>query len=78
MTNRADIDAERSRPRNEPETPDLDNGPMEDHRLSGFTVGITADRRWEEQAELLRRRGACVIHGPSIRTLPIGPRDGAA
>lgn len=46
---------------------------MEDHRLSGFTVGITADRRWEEQAELLRRRGACVIHGPSIRTLPLGP-----
>ena len=46
---------------------------MEDHRLSGFTVGITADRRWEEQAELLRRRGACVLHGPSIRTLPLGP-----
>ncbi len=32
-------------------------------------VGITADRRWEEQAELLRRRGASVVHGPSISTL---------
>ena len=36
--------------------------------LSGHTIGITADRRWEEQAELLRRRGATVIHGPSIAT----------
>jgi uroporphyrinogen-III synthase len=43
--------------------------------LSGFTVGITADRRWEEQAELLRRRGATILHGPSIRTLPLGPEE---
>jgi uroporphyrinogen-III synthase len=43
--------------------------------LDGFVVGITADRRWEEQAELLRRRGAEVIHGPSIKTLPLGPED---
>ena len=48
---------------------------MAEVNLSGFTVGITADRRWEEQAELLRRRGAAVIHGPTIRTLPIGPED---
>ena len=39
--------------------------------LAGFTVGITADRRWEEQAMLLERRGARVVHGPSIRTLPL-------
>lgn len=39
--------------------------------LSGFTVGITADRRHEEQAELLLRRGARVLHGPSIRTLAL-------
>lgn len=38
--------------------------------LRGFTVGITADRRWEEQAELFSRRGATVVHGPTIRTLP--------
>lgn len=40
--------------------------------LAGFTVGITADRRWDEQAALLERRGATVMHGPSIRTLPLG------
>ena len=44
--------------------------------LDGFVVGITADRRWEEQAELLRRRGADVLHGPTIRTLPLGPEEG--
>jgi uroporphyrinogen-III synthase len=36
--------------------------------LDGFVVGITADRRASEQAELLRRRGAEVLHGPSIET----------
>jgi uroporphyrinogen-III synthase len=40
--------------------------------LTGFTIGITADRRWDEQAALFERRGATVIHGPSIRTLPLG------
>lgn len=36
--------------------------------LEGFTIGVTADRRWEDQAELLRRRGARVLHGPSMAT----------
>ena len=49
---------------------------MVERTLAGFTVGITADRRWEEQAELLRRRGASVIHGPAIRTLPLDPGAG--
>ena len=49
---------------------------MAEPTLAGFTVGITADRRWEEQAELLRRRGASVIHGPAIRTLPLHPGAG--
>lgn len=40
--------------------------------LTGFTVGITADRRWTEQAALFERRGATVIRGPAIRTLPLG------
>lgn len=40
--------------------------------LEGYTVGITADRRWDEQAALFKRRGARVIHGPAIRTLPLG------
>jgi uroporphyrinogen-III synthase len=39
--------------------------------LLGFTVGVTADRRWEEQAELLRRLGARVQHGATVRTLPL-------
>jgi len=43
--------------------------------LGGFTVGITADRRADEQAELLERRGAKVVHGPTIRTLPLADDD---
>ena len=39
--------------------------------LEGFAIGMTADRRAEEQGELLRRRGAKVVHGPSIRTIPL-------
>lgn len=39
--------------------------------LDGFTVGITAHRRWEEQAELLGRKGAAIVHGPVIRTVPL-------
>ncbi|HEV2759574.1 MAG TPA: uroporphyrinogen-III synthase [Acidimicrobiales bacterium] len=41
---------------------------MSDGPLDGFVVGVTADRRASEQAELLRRRGAGVIFGPSIET----------
>ena len=44
--------------------------------LAGWTVGVTADRRWEEQAELLVRRGARIVHGPSIRTLPLDHDEG--
>lgn len=40
--------------------------------LAGFTVGITADRRWTEQAALFERRGAKVLHAPAIKTLPLG------
>ena len=43
--------------------------------LEGFVVGITADRRADEQADLLVRRGARVLHGPVIHTLPLGPDD---
>ena len=34
-------------------------------------VGITAERRWEEQADLFRRRGIDVLHGPSMRTVDL-------
>jgi uroporphyrinogen-III synthase len=40
--------------------------------LAGWRVGLTAHRRADEQAELLRRRGAGVLHGPVVRTLPFG------
>lgn len=46
---------------------------MPENVLDGFHIGITADRRWDEQAELFRRRGAAVLHGPAIKTLPLGP-----
>jgi uroporphyrinogen-III synthase len=46
--------------------------------LSGITVGITADRRRDEQAELLSRLGASVLHGPTVRTLPLAHQDGVA
>ncbi len=43
--------------------------------LDGFVIGITADRRWEEQAELLCRRGASVMHGPTMTTLYLASDD---
>ena len=39
--------------------------------LEGYTIGVTADRRAEEQCEMLRRRGATIVHGPAIRTVPL-------
>lgn len=41
-------------------------------RLAGFTVGITGHRRWEEQSELLTRRGARVVHGATMATSLLG------
>jgi uroporphyrinogen-III synthase len=40
--------------------------------LTGWRVGVTAHRRADEQAELLQRRGASVLSGPVVRTLPFG------
>lgn len=39
--------------------------------LSGFTVAITADRRRDEFAALLERRGARVVLAPALRIVPI-------
>ncbi|MGG8409334.1 uroporphyrinogen-III synthase, partial [Streptomyces sp. 12297] len=39
--------------------------------LSGFTVGVTAARRADELATLLRRRGAAVQHAPALRIVPL-------
>ena len=43
--------------------------------LEGFSIGITADRRWEEQAQLLERRGAAIVHAPTISTLHLAQED---
>ena len=39
--------------------------------LTGFTIGVTACRRADEQIELLERKGANVVHGPAIQTHPL-------
>jgi uroporphyrinogen-III synthase len=44
--------------------------------LAGFTVGVTADRRGEEQALMLRRLGVEVLRGPSVETLHVAEGDG--
>jgi len=46
-------------------------GVTADAVLAGFTVGITADRRREELAALLERRGARVVLAPALRIVPI-------
>jgi uroporphyrinogen-III synthase len=55
-------------------TPVIDRSANRD-ALAGFTVGITADRRWDEQAQLLERRGARTVHAPVIRTLPLADSE---
>lgn len=52
--------------------------PLEEAPLAGYTVGVTADRRADEQIELLERRGATVMHAPTIRTHPLVDEDALA
>lgn len=59
------------RVRNEPVIHPVDTVPVILGPLSGFTIGVTADRRHEEQISLIERRGGTVVHGPVIRTLPL-------
>jgi uroporphyrinogen-III synthase len=47
---------------------------VSDTGLAGFTVGVTADRRGEDQALLLSRLGVEVVRGPVLRT-ELGPAD---
>jgi uroporphyrinogen-III synthase len=42
--------------------------------LAGFTIGITADRRADDQAVMFRRLGAEVVQGPTIQTLSVPNR----
>lgn len=39
--------------------------------LDGRVIGVTADRRWEEQGDLFRKRGATVMHGPTMCTVDL-------
>ncbi len=39
--------------------------------LSGFTIAVTADRRRDELAALLERRGARVVLAPALRIVPL-------
>ncbi|HEX9682510.1 MAG TPA: uroporphyrinogen-III synthase [Acidimicrobiales bacterium] len=41
---------------------------MESLPLTGFTIAVTADRRAEDQAVMLRRRGADVVMAPVVAT----------
>jgi uroporphyrinogen-III synthase len=43
--------------------------------LEGFVVGVTADRRASEQAELFERRGASVLLGPALSTQYLGNEE---
>lgn len=45
--------------------------------LEGLTVGITADRRAQEQAQLLTQRGAKVVFGPVFRTATVEDQEPA-
>src|SRR4051812_30832402 len=39
--------------------------------LTGYTIGVTADRRRDELADLLENRGARVVLAPALRIVPI-------
>jgi uroporphyrinogen-III synthase len=43
--------------------------------LTGYTIGITAERKAEELGEVFRRRGARVLFGAAMHTVPL-PEDG--
>ena len=44
---------------------------MSAQTLAGWRVGVTADRRADDQLDLLRRKGAEVLHGPTMRIVPL-------
>jgi uroporphyrinogen-III synthase len=39
--------------------------------LGGVRVGVTADRRADDQIDLLHRRGATTLHGATMRIVPL-------
>jgi uroporphyrinogen-III synthase len=45
--------------------------------LRGLTIGITAERKAQEQAELFHRRGAATLHGATLRIVSEAGDGGA-
>ena len=43
--------------------------------MSPARVGITADRRWEEQARMFADRGIDVVHAPTMRTVDLSQSE---
>jgi uroporphyrinogen-III synthase len=39
--------------------------------LDGVRIGVTADRRADDQIDLLERHGATTLHGPTMRIVPL-------
>ncbi|MDQ3354702.1 MAG: uroporphyrinogen-III synthase [Actinomycetota bacterium] len=50
-------------------------GTIEAAPLSGRRIGITADRKSAEQADLFLRRGAEVMHGPTMVTVDLSAEE---
>ncbi|HEY9289832.1 MAG TPA: uroporphyrinogen-III synthase [Microlunatus sp.] len=44
-------------------------------QLAGYTIGVTADRRSDDLIAALVRRGAEVMHAPTLRIVPAGEDD---
>src|ERR1700738_1476006 len=55
----------------EPVAADLTATAVDEHPLTGCLVAVTADRRRDDLASLLRRRGAKVIETPPLRLVPL-------
>jgi uroporphyrinogen-III synthase len=45
-------------------------GGFDPHQLDGFRIGVTSDRRSEDLIAALERRGAEVLHAPTLRIVP--------
>jgi uroporphyrinogen-III synthase len=48
-----------------------ENRLVPDSPLRGMTIGVTAERRAAQQAELLNKRGAAVLLGPTLRVFSL-------
>jgi uroporphyrinogen-III synthase len=46
--------------------------------LAGLRVGVTADRRADDQIDLLHRRGATTLHGATMRIVPLADDEALA